>query len=387
MAVGTLVTGQRATAGTNGVNASQRKIDMAQQILLLEPESSPLTVILKNLSKKRCFAPKYQWMEKELDPRFDTTSASALSTDTTINVTNGSYWEPQGLVYVPRTGELIRIVSIATNALTVVRGVGSTAAALNSGEELLAAGNAALEGDTSRAGRSRNPVAQTNYTQIFRTPWEETDTALHTEYEADDDWDRQAADHGIEHAKNLEYAMMLGRPTEDTSDASGKPRRTTGGFNHFVSTNVTDFAGTMTESAFFTALRPIFRYGAKEKIGFASMLAVDVLNSFPRGKIQVVNQSENKYGLRIMQFVSPHGTLNLVTHYLLEGSTLGKQLWVMDPNNAQYRYLQNQRGSRDTHIRTNIQTNDTDGRKDEYLSECGAQFGLDKTHGKLINIG
>jgi hypothetical protein len=196
-------------------------------------------------------------------------------------VTNAGYWEAQGLMYVPRTGELIRIVSNAAGTLTVVRGIGSTAAAINNGEELLAAGNAALEGDTARAGRSRNPVAVNNYTQIFRTPWEETDTALHTEYEADDDWDRQAADHGIEHAKNLEYAMMLGRPAEDLTDASGKPRRTTGGFNHFVTTNVTDFAGTTTELGFYTALRPIFRYGAKEKIGFASMLAVDILNTYP----------------------------------------------------------------------------------------------------------
>jgi hypothetical protein len=207
-------------------------------------------------------------------------------------------------MYVPRTGELIRIVSNAAGTLTVVRGIGSTAAAINNGEELLAAGNAALEGDTARAGRSRNPTTVNNYTQIFRTPWEETDTALHTEYEADDDWDRQAADHGIEHAKNLEYAMMLGRPAEDLTDASGKPRRTTGGFNHFVTTNVTDFAGTTTELGFYTALRPIFRYGAKEKIGFASMLAVDVLNTFPRGKIQISNPDQNKYGLRIMQFVS-----------------------------------------------------------------------------------
>jgi hypothetical protein len=79
MAVGTLVTGQRATAGTNGVDAAQRKIDMAQQIMLLEPESSPLTVILKNLSKKRCFAPKYSWFEKELDPRFDTANGAQTS--------------------------------------------------------------------------------------------------------------------------------------------------------------------------------------------------------------------------------------------------------------------------------------------------------------------
>ena len=382
MAPGTLVTGQR---GTTTIEQEQRRVDMAQKILLLEPDSAPLTVITKNIEKKKTGNPKFSWMEDELDPRFDRINdvAGYDDDDTDIEVDNGAYFQVQQIIYVPRTGEQMRVTAIADDVLTVVRGVGSTAAALVDDEELLIANTAQPEGDASKPARTRNPVPVFNYTQIIRDEWDATETERHSEFEADDDWEHQALKKGIEHKKNIEYALMVGAPSEDTT--SGQARRTTGGFSHFVSSNVTDAGGALTELEFFTALRPAFRYGAKEKWGFASALCVDVLNGFPRGKLEV-RQSEKTFGLRVMQYISPHGTLNLVTHWLLEGDTLGGQVWIMDSDVVKYRYLQNKRGSRDTMIRKEIQNNDVDGRKDEYLTEMGMQFGLERRHAKIIGV-
>lgn len=383
MAPGTLVTGQRGTAGTQGIEAQQRKVDMADRILLLEPEAAPLTVITKNISKKATGNPKFSWLEDELDPRFDVTTAISLAADTSIDVTNGGYFRAQQMVYVPRTGEMMRVSSVAVNVLTVVRGVGSTAVDIVNGEELLIANTAQPEGDASKPAVSRNPTPVNNYTQIFRTEWDATETERHSEFEGSDDWDHQGLKHGIEHKKDIEYGLMVGRPSEDTSGAL--PRRTTGGFNHFVTTNVTDVGGTMTETEFFFALRPCFRYGAKEKWALASQLAVDVVNTFPRGKLEV-RSGESTFGLRVLQYISPHGTINMVTHYLLEGATLGGQIWILDSDVVKWRFLKNKRGSRDTTLRTEIQNNDVDGRKDEYLTEGGLEFGLEKRHGKIVNI-
>lgn len=379
---GALVTGQRTT--TN-IEQQQRKIDMAQEIMLLEPESSPLTVITKNISKKSTRNAKFSWMEDELEPRFDLINNGAGYSNVAVSIVvdNGAYFRVQHVVYVPRTGESMLVTAVATNTLTVTRGVGSTAAALLDNDELLITGTAQPEGDASLSARSRNPVPVFNYTQIFREPWDATETERHSENEADDDWDHQALKHGIEHSKNIEYNLMVGHPSEDTS--GGNPRRTTGGFRHFVATNATDAGGVFTETELFSALRPAFRYGAKEKWGFCSQLAVDVMNGFPRGKLEI-RQSEKTFGLRVMQYISPHGTLNLVTHYLLEGTTLGGQIWIMDTDVVKYRFLKNKRGSRDTSIRENIQNNDVDGRKDEYLTECGLQFGLEKRHGYIYGI-
>jgi hypothetical protein len=384
MTPGTLVTGQRGTAN---ISADQRRIDMASRILLLEPDAAPLTVISKNIGSRPTVNPKFQWQEDEADPRFDAVNNGAgyAAGATSIVVDNAAYFEVQQIVYVPRTNENMRVTAVdtGTNTLTVVRGVGSTAAALVDNDELLIASTAQPEGDASRTARSRNPSTILNYTQIFRTPWDATDTELHSEFEGGDDWDHQALKHGIEHKKSMELALMTGSPSEDTS--SGQARRTTGGFRNYATQNATDAGGALTETEFFTALRPAFRYGSSEKWGLASALAVDVLNTFPRGKLEV-RQSERTFGVRVMQYVSPHGTLNLVTHDLLEGTTLGGQIWIIDTDVVRWRYLKNKRGSRDTHIRKEIQNNDVDGRKDEYLTEGGLEFGQPARHGRIYGI-
>jgi hypothetical protein len=384
VAPGTLVTGQRGTAN---ISADQRRIDMASKILLLEPDSAPLTVISKNLSSRPTVNSQFKWQEDEGDPRFDAINNGAgyAAGITALVVDNAAYFEVQQIVYVPRTGENMRVTAVdtGTNTLTVVRGVGSTAAALVDNDPLLIASTAQPEGDASRAARTRNPSTIYNYTQIFRSPWDATETERHSEFETGDDWDHQAMKKGIEHKKSIEYALMTGSPSEDTT--SGQARRTTGGFKHYATQNKTDAGGALTELELFTALRPAFRYGSKEKWALASALAVDVLNTFPRGKLEV-QQNERTFGVRVMQYVSPHGTINLVTHYLLEGATLGGEIWIIDTDALAWRYLKNKRGSRDTHIRKEIQANDVDGRKDEYLTEGGLEFGQPQRHGIIYGI-
>jgi hypothetical protein len=151
-----------------------------------------------------------------------------------------------------------------------------------------------------------------------------------------------------------------------------------------VQTNRTDMGGTMTEAEFFSAFSGLFRYGNQEaKIAFASRLAIDVANGFPRGKLETVQSDNDKtYGLAVTNYRSPHGTLKFVTHNGLEGAVHGGHILVLDMSQLRKRPLRN----RDTHINEQIQPNDQDGRKDEILTESGLEFGLEKTHGLMTGI-
>jgi hypothetical protein len=88
----------------------------------------------------------------------------------------------------------------------------------------------------------------------------------------------------------------------------------------------------------------------------------------------------------VQRFQSPHGTLNFVTHNLLEGSVYGGYIAVLDMSLIKKRPLANAQGSRDTHIRRNIQAADADTQKHEYLTESGLEFGLEKAHALITNI-
>jgi hypothetical protein len=83
-----------------------------------------------------------------------------------------------------------------------------------------------------------------------------------------------------------------------------------------------------------------------------------------------------------MQYQSPHGLLNVVRHWLLEGTKFGGYGVIVDLAQTKYRYLQN----RDTQIKEQRQAPDADSRKDEYLTEAGLQFGLEKTHALLKGV-
>lgn len=379
------VTGARGTAN---VTQAQRKVDMRQDILLLEPDAAPLTVLTSRIGAKPTVNPEYSWMQDALDQRFDAVQGAQTNVQTAIPVAVGANFAAHDLVKVTRTGELFRVVSVATNTLTVVRGVGSggTGIAINNLDEVLIVGSAQPEGDTSKPARSTNPTKTTNYTQIQRNPFESTETLLHSDtFTEPADWEYNANKKGIEHKKSLELQYWQGKPSEDLTGS--QPRRTSGGVLYYITTNITDAGGTLTETVFFQAARPAFRYGPNRKVLFSSARIVDVLNTFPRGKLQTIQADDSStYGLNVRQFVSPHGTINVVTHWLLEGTTYGGYAALLDLSQVRKRVLANRRGSRDTHVLDGIQAPDADTMKSEYLTESGLEFGNEKKHALIVNV-
>lgn len=376
--------------GSNSVTQDIRKVDFGDAILLLQPDAAPLTVLTKRLGKSVTHNPDFKWAEDDLDVRFDAINNGAGYTDsaTSIVVDTGTLFAQHDLVKNTRTGEVFRVTAVATNTLTVVRGVGNsgTGVAMLDNDELLILGSAQPEGDTSKAARSSTTTTQTGYTQIFRRPVELTETWRHSDQNvSENDWDYQIKKAGIEHMKDIELAFLYGKASLDTSGP--QPRRTTGGVISGITTNVTAAGGALSEASFWAALRPAFRYGAKRKTMFASPLVVSVLNGYARGKVQVINQSANTYGVNVTQYQSPQGLLNVVSHDLLEGAYGGYGV-IVDMENAKYRFLSNSKGkgSRDTHLNTNIQAPDADTRKDEFLTECGLALGQQKTHALITGV-
>lgn len=385
---GTQVIGQR---GTGNVLQDLRRIDMAERILDLEPSVTPLTVISGRLGSRPTVNPEFSWTENEFKARFDEVDGTT-GTGTTVKVKSAAKFSVHNMVLVSTTGELMRVTAVDTagDELTVARGVGGRAVSLNGDEELIIVGSAQPEGDLAPDARSQNPVKVTNYTQIYRTSFESTGTLIASDmFTRPHDWDYNAAQAGAEHKKDQEYTRLFGRPSEDLSGGSnGQPLRTTGGVFHYVQTNVQDLSGSsgvLTESEFWAWCDPAFRYGSRHKLLLASRLVTSVLNEFPRAKLITVDRAST-YGVDVQRLVSPFGTMDVVTHNMLEGEVYGGTAVLLDMQQIKRRHLANSKENRDTHIRTNIQPPDMDGRKDEYLTEDGLEFGLERCHAILEGV-
>ena len=371
---------------TTNVLSDQLAIDLGDQISLLEPSVQPLAVFSRRAQKRRTVATKFSWLEETSKARFDAVNNATgyTAAATAIVVDNGAYFQQWDQVLVSRTGEQMRVDGVAGNTLTVTRGIGSTAAAINDNDELILIGSAQPENDTSKPATSDVPAKVTNYTQITRTPFEISGSLQASSFQASPaEWPRQARNKGIEHAKDIEYTFLLGRKSLTAPGAT--ETRTTGGVLSFITTNQTDAGGDLTEAEFNAFMLQVMRYGSDSKLAMASGVAVSALNKFPASKQQTRND-ETTYGMNVTHYTSPFGSLNLVYHRLLEGGKYGGYLIVVDMEQVAYRYLANDEVSRDTKVLRNRQPNDQDGRKDEYLSEVGLEFGQQRAHGVLTGI-
>ena len=368
--------------GTENLAPEQKYIEMSDAIKMLVPDETPFTTFLQQLSKQKTGWPEFKALEDDVLPRFDAV-VGAGGTAVTFNVATGTKFRPADIIIATRTNEQMRVESVAGNAVTTTRG--AVPVALIDTDEILIAGSAQPEGDLSRVPVSVNPTPVLNYTQILRRSWELTGTAYSSENETDPhDWDYQAKKVGIEHKRDIERTLLFGVPSKVTA-SNGQPMRTTGGLFYWMKSNGMDAAGGFSEDEFNAWSRLLFKYGSKRKVLMGSPLATSVLNTFPQSKVRI-SQTEKKYGISITTFVSPFGELGLVTNWELDGAKYGGVLVAYDQTNLHYRYLQNSKANRDSHVNTSIQAPDADTRRDEWLTEMGLEVNLPQTGGVVTGI-
>jgi hypothetical protein len=98
---------------------------------------------------------------------------------------------------------------------------------------------------------------------------------------------------------------------------------------------------------------------------------------------------DKTYGIAISQYLSPHGTVNLVKELMLENaggvastSNYGGYAYAIELEDVVYRYLQN----RDVQMETDIQLPGDDFYKDQYICEVGMEFHNEQKHGTLYGV-
>lgn len=371
-----------AVRTTGSLNAIRRVVDVAKKIDVLEPDSAPLTLLTKKMDKRVAVNPEFNWMEEASLVKSDQINHAAYNSgETDLVVDNGTKFRGGDVVKVVATGEQLLVSSVSTNTLTVVRAWGvTTTTNIPDDSVLLIVGNANAEHATKRNMKIGDIAKKTNYTQIFRTPFGISRTANESDTNGKNDLAHQRMMQLIEHQKEIERAFWFGEPKEDLTGAT--PRRATGGIDYFISTNATDAGGGLTEAEFDGFLRTGFRYGSKTKWLFASPIVVSAISFWSKVKL-VTSNDDKSYGVSIVKYVTPFGTVNIVNMNLFTEVTLySGYAYLIDIDCLAYRYIANS----DTKLKTNIQDNSADGEEDEYLTECGLEFSQEKKCALLYNV-
>lgn len=363
-------------------------IEMDDTVHMLEPNRAQLALLTSKISKKGVSNAKFEWSTDEHIPTLDAINMSGgtWSTATVLTVDNGGYYGTNSLVQVQRTGEVLRVTAVSNsgNTITVEREWGAvvSAAALLDNDSLTILGGMAQEGATSENGRTTKKVFDYNLTEIKRSPFEFTNTELATDLYGEADLSYQARKKAAEHSVEIENAILFGArgSTYTIGGSDGAMIRSTGGINEFISTNDSDFGGIFNMVTFFNFCEDVFRYGSEKKLFLAARSVVTNISLEAIKYLEMVPKDDT-FGIDIIRLLTPHGVLMVTKHNLLEGTTHGKYGFVLDMDNLGYRFLK----GRDTKLKTNIQANDKDARKDEYITEFGLFRAHENTHGRITN--
>ena len=255
------------------------------------------------------------------------------------------------------------------------------------------------------------------YTQIFKTAAEMTNTAIATRYRGyADEWSRIWADKLREHKVDIERAMLFGQKARVSSiqytegivghivknvspSASDAAFSYTSGSSYYR----TSTQAEMTYDRLLSDLEVIFdpaRGGSSDKLVLCSLPVVSFFNklgdgsflyeSLQPGTTNVTpfrwNYSERQgaFGHSIMVIDTIHGRMNLVKEPLFRGIASGFML-MADMSQVAYRPLVGNGVNRDTHVISNVQSDDEDLRKDMILTEAGLEVTLSESHA-LYNI-
>lgn len=356
-------------------------------LLLFPNASAPLTALLSKLQDQETDDPEFNWYEKGLPAQTAVVSGSQTSGDTQIELATAADYKkfkPGHAVLNTRTLEIVWVTAVASGVLTVIRGKGATAAAMNNTDVLLIIGSHYEEGASTPIAVSYDPSLVTNYCQIFRTAVDITNTMKQTNIRYSDgqalkELKREALEiHSIE----MEKAFLWGGAVEDTSSGPNA-NRTTKGLINFISTNVQDFSDSVDIATWETFLEGVFKNGSNEKLALFGARAINVFNQLARAHYTVeATPTSDTYGMNLTKWITPFGTLQIKQHSLLSNvSAFQDWGFVVDTKHIKYRYLR----GRDTEYLENRQSPGDDATKNEFLTECGLELNHESAHGVIKN--
>lgn len=366
---------------TFGINKDRRDIDVASDIARLIPDANPFLVILMRARKKATNTAEFHWWDSEPGAWWTqiNNQAGYADSDQTLAVDDASLFRPKDIIKVPRTGEVMFVTESNETADTikVVRGYSNTTpASLDDNDWLLRLGNAMEEFSKAPQAKIAQPVKEYNYTQIFRRPFDQSMTSEREALKTNEtERNRLRRDQALEHRLDIERALLFGERYEDTSNK----RRTTGGLLSFIKTKWYDAGNNLTEDKFEEFCEGLFQHGKGRKLFICSYRVGSIINKFAKDRIET-RSGESTYGVRLTQYKSFHGDLFIVPSRTLEREYMGLGIGI-DMDYVAYRPLR----GRDTTLKTNIQDNDADGWRDEYLTEVGLEVRLEKVHAVLEN--
>lgn len=378
------VTVDSGVQGTESGLQDRRELHWRNVIKEIDPREAPFLSLFLKLDREKVSDVEFNLFEDEDLPGWTRVNNSGgyASGDTSIIVDDGTIIGSDYRIYVPRTTEVIKVASVSGNTLTCTAGRGynsSTAAALRDDEQILVLGEIVLEGDDDYpALKTTRPVKVMNYCEIFQEAAGVTNTMKATKLRGPNELDRVVMRAGRTFKRKIERALRVGRKYEGGS--APNTERHTGGFEQFVTTNVFNLDGAISEPDLMYIAEAVFRYGSENKLvlcGRNARLQIDCLGL--ENTVISASDKSNPLGMEVTKVRTSAGTLNLVTDHFLDRG-LGDRIHIIDLDEASLAIL------RQIEMEEDIENKKADKTVHRYIGELGLYIGNEKAHAVITGV-
>lgn len=420
--------------GTGDWQTDQRPKNWREGILRLYPNGmAPLTAIMSMLGSEKTDDAEFNWWTKAFPTQSVATTGiytDALSTPYVSGaVAGGTLYVKMSAANVAnfRAGHLVLLRDASDLTTDVVASVHSVtvngansyirvtllenddnsahAHNLSDADTAIIIGNINEEGAAMPTSVAYDPTKLTNYTQIFRTPLSITRTARQTRLRTYDQYKESKREALELHSVEMEKAFLFSIPYESTG-SGGKPIRATGGINYWLKTYASDnldyfnlnaaYAGKDwldTEGGWawlWVMMERLFAYGSTEKLALCGNGALAGLNKLAQiGGHFTLTPQTRAYGIKVLEWVTPFGTIYLKTHPLLsQEATLTNSMFIIDTKKLKYRYVQDTKfygeGGK---AGDGTNSGRIDATTEEYLTEAGLELHHPLCFGALHGVG
>ena len=422
---------------------SRRLYNFSDRVADLAPDESPFFVYLSKVAKVPTDDPQFRFLEDRnkiaiTDRSFliqsaVTLSAAGSTTTVTFDTAGGASvdWLIKGMVVLIGEDDdstnqpahnVVRIESLTDSGAyttatcrTISKAGASTAElAVDDNTKCMVIGTSFEEGSGSPDVWSQELDNDYGYTQIFKTACELTNTARATRYRGyADEWQRIWNLKLREHKVDIERAMLFGqrasvqgiqysegitgqimKNSQSNAVVGGGQVSYNEGEAYFKSITTAEW----TYDDILSDLEVIFdpaRGGTSSKLALCSLPVITQFNKMGDGGFidtstastqaqYMIERATGSFGHRVTKVDTIHGDITLVKEPLFRGLAAGFMCMV-DLDHVSYRPLVGNGINRDTHIITNVQSDDEDLRKDMILTEAGLEVSLPETHA-LFNL-
>lgn len=362
--------------------AANIPVDMLRKLMLYDADVTPLLAFQADLKKVRTAKQaKFNHLYSDQIALWSQVTTGGNSAAATIIVADGTVFNVNDVVVDTATSEHLLVTAVSTNTLTITRAFGSTSAAtITATDYIVNLGSSFAEGGSAPDPLMLLETESFNYTQIFKQAVGVTGTAAASEFYVGPELPKRKAQALRDLKRKMEYASLFGE-IYGGSLTGNQPQRTTRGLNAAITTNRFAIAGTLSQDYFVQSVLPDSgRYGSGKKVIYCGVNMLKCFADWGLDRLQTFT-SDSMLGFKAREYISPFVDLMIVRHKMLEGPYAG-YAFIVDPENS-YRVDLNKRSLA---YQENIQAPDYDGQKDQWLTESGFEFPLEKSHAVLTGI-